>query len=98
MTNECKLAGRLSAAAEEITFPSGDVVVMFRLIVTRPGETRVDTIDCRVDSVRLRARSLALEAGAQIAVEGSLHRRFWRAAHGPASRYEVQVNSLRKLR
>ncbi len=98
MTNECKLAGRLSAAAEEVTFPSGDVVVIFRLIVTRPDETRVDTFDCRVDSVRLRRRALALEAGTHIAVEGCLHRRFWRTAHGPASRYEVQVNSLSKLR
>jgi single-strand DNA-binding protein len=98
MTNECKLAGRLSAAAEEVTFPSGDVVVMFRLIVARPDESRVDTIDCRVDAGKLRVRALSLEAGTQIAVEGSLHRRFWRTAHGPASRYEVLVNALRKVR
>jgi len=96
MLNECHFEGRLSAAAEEHTFPSGDVVVMFRLIVPRADESRVDTIDCRVDPARLRRRALALQPGAELTVEGALHRRFWRSPSGPASRYEVQVTQLRK--
>lgn len=96
MLNECRLMGRLSAAAEERTFPSGDTVVMFRLIVPRVEEGRVDTIDCRVDAPRLRKRVLALAPGVELELTGSLHRRFWRSPTGPASRYEVQVLSFRK--
>lgn len=94
--NECRLQGRLSAAAEERTFPSGDTVVLFRLVVPRSDEGRVDTIDCRVDAARLRKRVLALAPGAELEVVGALHRRFWRSATGPASRYEVLATSVRK--
>lgn len=96
MLNECRLSGRLSAPAQERAFPSGDTVVLFRLVVPRAEEGRVDTIDCRVDAPRLRKRVLLMEAGVELEVEGSLHRRFWRAASGPVSRYEVQIRSVRR--
>lgn len=98
MLNECRFEGRLSASAEEHIFPSGDVAVMFRLIVPRPIAGQIDTINCRVDSARLRRRALALSPGSELTVAGSLHRRFWRSPTGPASRYEVVVTELRRCR
>jgi single-strand DNA-binding protein len=34
--------------------------------------------------------------GTEVEVRGSLRRRFWRSPTGPASRYEVEVRSLRR--
>lgn len=97
MINECRFVGRLSASAAERTFPSGDVVAIFRLIVPREEVGRVDALDCRVEAAGVRKRVMALETGASIEVQGSLHRRFWRSAQGPASKYEVLVRSMRKV-
>lgn len=38
--NEVHLAGRVSGSPEEKTLPSGDVVVLFRLVVRRPAARR----------------------------------------------------------
>ena len=101
--NAVELVGRLAAPPEERVLPSGDVVAQFRLVVERGSESRgpggqtVDTVDCAAwrGDVRRQARSWG--AGETIYVSGALRRRFWRAAGGPASRYEVEVRRARRV-
>lgn len=98
MTNYIKLEGRLSGEAELRTLPSGDEIVVFRLVVPRPETGRVDTIDCQVQAAVLRRKVLRIKDSAEVVVEGALRRRFWRGSAGLASRYEVEVNSLQRVR
>jgi len=96
--NDIHLRGRLSAAPEQRELPSGDVVVVFRLVVDRPPRSsttvsaaRVDTLDCAVFRADVRRRSASWGPGDVIDLRGSLRRRFFRTGGGPASRYEVEV-------
>lgn len=96
--NEVRLRGRLGAAPEQRVLPSGDAVVSFRVIVDRPARSsasgsvaRVDTLDCSAFRADVRRRCLRWEPGDVVEVAGSLHRRFFRAGGGPASRYDVEV-------
>lgn len=95
--NEVFLRGRLAAAAEFRELPSGDVLAVFRVTVSRPAgdRARVDSIECA--SVRPRVhRSLErADAGDEIEVLGALHRRFWRSPAGLASRYAVDAEKVR---
>ena len=109
--NEVRLTGRVSAPAEERELPSGDVIATWRLVVDRPPARRavaregeearprsvVDTFDCVVRTARLRRSVRVLGPGDVVAVDGALRRRFFRAAGGPASRYEVEVAAVRRL-
>jgi single-strand DNA-binding protein len=98
--NQVFLRGRLAAEPEVRELPSGDPLVVFRVIVSRPPDerVRVDSIECA--SVRPRVqRTLAKAAtGDELEVEGSLHRRFWRTPSGAASRYAVDVEAVRLSR
>lgn len=91
------LRGRLAAAVEYRDLPSGDALAVFRVTVTRPSadRARVDSIECA--SVRAKVhRSLArAEPGDEVEINGALHRRFWRTPNGPASRYAVDVTTVR---
>jgi single-strand DNA-binding protein len=96
--NDVHLRGRLSAPPEQRELPSGDVVVLFRLIVDRPPRSastvstaRVDTLDCAAFRADLRRRSASWRPGDVVDLRGSLRRRFFRTGAGPASRYEVEV-------
>ena len=91
--NEVRLRGRLSGDPEERDLPSGDVVVVLRLVVDRPTGARAthDTLECAAYSGRIRRTVLRWRHGDVVEVRGSLHRRFFRAGGGPVSRYEVQV-------
>jgi single-strand DNA-binding protein len=98
--NEVRLRGTLADVPLERLMPSGDQMCSFRVNVARPPGTRVrvDSIDCA--STRAAVRRLAMKStqGQVVEVTGSLHRRFWRATTGLASRYEVQVTSLKVIR
>ena len=102
--NDVCLAGRLAAAAEERTLPSGDVLVSFRVVVARPparkpGRERaptIDTIDCVAWTAPLRRTVLGWAPGDVVEVSGALRRRFWRAGAGAASRTEVEVLKARR--
>jgi single-strand DNA-binding protein len=106
--NDVALRGRLAAAADERTLPSGDAMVSFRLVVPRGAQPArsdgvrrpsVDTIDCVAWPARVRRAALAWQPGDTIEVEGALRRRFWRGAGGgPASRCEVEVAAARVIR
>lgn len=105
--NEVVLVGRVSAPPEERELPSGDVIAVWRLVVERrppergrrdgPRRPTVDTIDCVARAAGLRRTARALGGGDVVAVEGSLHRRFWRSGGGAASRYEVDASRVRRL-
>jgi single-strand DNA-binding protein len=102
--NEVRLVGRVTAAGESRTLPSGDSLTVLRVVVQRPPATRrtartptVDTVECAIWPARLRQRAQKLGSGTLVEVTGSLRRRFWRTPAGPASRYEVEVQSLRRL-
>jgi single-strand DNA-binding protein len=94
--NEVRIVGRLSAPALTVHLPSGDEVVNWRLVVERPhgaGRSSVDTVNCVGYLARVRKQALTWEKDEVIEVSGSLRRRFWRAATGAHSRYEVEVRS-----
>jgi single-strand DNA-binding protein len=104
--NDVHLVGRLAAEPVRRALPSGDVLVSFRLVVTRTPAPRrrggartptVDTLDCaawRADVQRALAR---LSAGDVVEAHGSLRRRFWRAGAAAVSRSEVEVVRLKRV-
>jgi single-strand DNA-binding protein len=95
--NQVVLRGRLAAEPVLRTLPSGDELCTFRITVRRPPDSRaaVDSIDCVTARARVRRTVFAAVPGTTIAVTGRLHRRFWRTPAGPASRYEVEVATIR---
>lgn len=105
--NEVLLVGRVSGPPEERELPSGDLLVSFRVVVARPPDQRpapsgrtptIDTLDCVGWSPAVRRTSRGLADGDVVTVEGSLRRRFWRGATGAASRTEVEVSAVRRVR
>ncbi|NPC99024.1 single-stranded DNA-binding protein [Nocardioides sp. zg-DK7169] len=102
-TNEVRLVGRVSQPPEERELPSGDRVLTFRLVVDRSGDLRgsrqrVDVLDCAIWGGRVRAAARAWAAGDVVEVSGAVRRRFFRAGAAPASRYEIEVLSGRRVR
>jgi single-strand DNA-binding protein len=105
--NEVSLVGRVSREPEEKELPSGDVLVLFSVIVNRPPSRRpvpegsrvvtTDTLDCVAWAAGARRTAGAFAPGDVVRVEGALHRRFWRGERGPTSRYEVEVASTKRL-
>lgn len=105
--NEVVLVGRVSGEPEERELPSGDLLVAWRVVVTRPATKRaapagvraptVDTLDCVAWTSPVRRTARGLADGDVVVVEGALRRRFWRAGAGAASRTEVEVDVLRRL-
>jgi single-strand DNA-binding protein len=100
--NEVRLAGRVSGLPREVGLPSGDALVQLRVVVPRTSESvraggpRVDTIDVSCWSSRTRRVALRLAEGDQVEVSGALRRRFFRTSGVPASRYEVEAQTLRR--
>ena len=102
--NEVVLVGRFSGY-EERTLPSGDCAAVFRVIVDRPphergpsGRVAVDALDCVAWRAAARRRLAALPEGEWVRVQGALRRRFWKSAGGPASRSEVEVREVQRVR
>ena len=105
--NEVLIVGRVSGQPEQRELPSGDRIVAWRVVVDRTPVRRppvgvrtasVDTFDCVAWTARLRRSALALVEGDTVQVEAALRRRFWRAAGATASRYELEVLGVRRLR
>lgn len=105
--NEVRIVGRLGVGAREVTLPSGDTVVTFHVVVSRPPRTAkeqerrpreptVDTLACAAWTSRSRRTVLAAQSGDLLEVDGALRRRFRRSAGGsPVSFYEVEVTRVR---
>jgi single-strand DNA-binding protein len=101
--NYVLLRGSLAAEPLVRTLPSGDELCSFRLTVQRPAEThrraRSDSIDCASTRAAVRRTVARCSPGQRLEVAGSLRRRFWRSIAGtPASRYEVEVIDIQRLR
>ncbi len=102
-SNYVLLRGLLAAEPAIRSLPSGDELCSFRLTVPRPAEThgraRSDSIDCVSTRAAVRRSVTRYTPGQRLEVAGSLRRRFWRSTAGtPASRYEVEVIDVRRLR
>lgn len=104
--NEVRLVGRLAVEPARRELPSGDVLVSFRLVVTRSPTSRprtagraptVDALECAAWRRDVQRSVDRLVPGDVVEVEGSLRRRFWRAGAGAASRSEVEVRKVRRL-
>lgn len=100
--NEVRLVGRLLAAAEEKTLPSGDTLRTFRVTVRRSaplrGKQTVDSLECVAWDGRVKRSVGGWRPGDVVEVTGALRRRFFRTPGGPASRAEVEVTSGRVVR
>jgi single-strand DNA-binding protein len=105
--NEVRIVGRVAASVELRSMPSGDEMTVFRVVVERPAaevakarrrSPSVDTLDCVAWRAGVRRSVATWEAGDLVEVTGSLRRRFWRGAHGSASRTEIVVRRGRRLR
>jgi single-strand DNA-binding protein len=91
--------GRVSAVPERRDLPSGDQLVTFRVVVDRPpqkgvSKRAVDVIDVACWTKRTQRTAAGLEPDDTVRVEGALRRRFFAAAGGRASRYEVEASRL----
>lgn len=102
--NDVALSGRISSAPVERELPSGDRVVSFRLVMPRErtamtaGSRQVsDWVECAAWSGRVRRTVSSWRAGDQVAVEGSLRRRFYREGEGRATLVEVEILAGRRL-
>jgi len=95
--NEVRLRGRVSGEPTERVLPSGDRVLVFRVVVGREEAGRVDTIDCAAFRGDVRRRLRSWHPGDVVEVEGALRRRFFRAGAAPASRYEVEVRRATRV-
>lgn len=95
--NEVYLRGRVSGEAVAKFLPSGDQVVEFRLVVPRI-DTGVDTLDLAVWSSVLRKRALTLRSDEWVEVSGEIRRRFWQGGAGVASRTQIEVATLSRLK
>ena len=95
--NDLLLRGRVSQQAIEKELPSGDKVVEFRLIVSREKQSGVDTLDNAAWSAKARRVALTLTADEWIEVSGSIHRRFWSAPTGLASRWQVEAVEITRI-
>lgn len=109
--NRVRIAGRLSADPEVRDLPSGDVLVLLRVVVPRPDGSRSDSLPVAVGPSPARGRrrapgqataatvkrAAALGEGDEVAVEGWLQRRFWDAgAAGRRSRLQVVAEQVRR--
>lgn len=95
--NDVMLRGRVSDVAVEKKLPSGDKVVEFRLIVSRLELSGVDTLDIAAWSAKSRRSALSLKADEWIEISGSIHRRFWKAPTGLASRWQVEAAEISRI-
>lgn len=97
--NEVRLRGRLSGDPEERELPSGDLVVVLRLVVDRPEGARAshDTLDCAAYAGSVRRKLLRWSHGDVVEVSGALRRRFFRAGAVPVSRYEIEVAAASRV-
>lgn len=100
--NEVSLRGRVAAPPDERTLPSGDSLMMARLIVDRDvaalqrSSQRVDTLDCVAWTARVQRSMRSWQAGDEVEVSGAIRRRFFRGVAGPVSRVEVEIRRAKR--
>ena len=99
--NDVVLRGRLSAPPELRELPSGDTLLVFKIVVRResprPRGPKSDVITCVSYSPALQRHAVAWTDEDVVEIEGSLQRRFWRTPTGTAVAYEVHCRRGRKV-
>ena len=99
--NDVVLRGRLSAPPELRPLPSGDTLLVFKIIVRRetprPRGPKSDVITCVSLLPALQRYATAWTTDDVVEVEGALQRRFWRTPTGTAVAYEVSSRRGRKV-
>jgi single-strand DNA-binding protein len=99
--NDVVLRGRLPAPPELRPLPSGDTLLVFKLVVrreqSRPRGPKSDVITCISYAAALQRYAAAWTTEDVVEVEGSLQRRFWRTPTGTALAYEVNCRRGRKV-
>jgi single-strand DNA-binding protein len=99
--NDVVLRGRLSAPPEQRPLPSGDTLLLFKLVVRRenprPRGPKSDVIPCVSLLPALQRHVMAWTTDDVVEVEGALQRRFWRTPSGTAVAYEVNCRRGRKI-
>ena len=99
--NDVVLRGRLSAPPELRPLPSGDTLLVVKLVVRRekprPGGPRSDVFTCVSTLRSLHRHASAWAPDDVLEVEGSLQRRFWRTPTGTAVAYEVSCRRARRI-
>jgi len=98
--NSVHLIGHLGRGAVDRELPSGDRIVAFTIVTSRPGAKvgpKVDSISCQVRTALLRNRILRMDVGTPIDVTGFLQRRFWRAPGGLGSATDVVVTGVTRV-
>jgi len=95
--NDVLLRGRVSKVTIEKQLPSGDKVVEFCLIVSRDKQPGVDTLDIASWSAKSRRTALSLTPDEWVEITGSIHRRFWSAPTGLASRWQVEALEISRI-
>lgn len=104
VVNEVRLVGRLSTAPVDRELPSGDVVVVARLVVPRAEEKglqrrqTVDVLECCAWTPRSQRAMRGWREGDLIDIRGAVRRRFFRVAGQTAARVEIEVRSGRMVR
>ena len=102
--NEVRLAGRISGEPEVRALPSGDEILVCRVVVPRDrndmrtSRQTVDVVDCVVWSARIKRTVGAWKAGDEVQVEGAMRRRFFKLGSRTESRVEVEVSAGRRLK
>ena len=94
--NDVALRGWVTTIASERELPSGDLVVQFRIAITRP-EGGVDTIDLESWSAKTRRTASSLKDGEWVEISGSIRRRFWKSGGALASRWQVVTTEIKRL-
>lgn len=94
--NDVALRGWVTTIASERELPSGDLVVQFRIAITRP-EGGVDTIDLESWSAKTRRTASSLKDGEWVEISGSIRRRFWKSGGALASRWQVVTSEIKRL-
>ena len=99
--NDVVLRGRLSAPPELRPLPSGDTLLLFKIVVRResprPRGPKSDVITCVSYAPAVQRYAAAWTVEDVVEVEGSLQRRFWRTPTGTAVAYEVNCRRGRKV-
>lgn len=90
--NEVRLVGRVTGVPVSRELPSGDLVVTLRVTVDRPARGR----DKKATSTRRQVDAVDLACWTARMRGAALRRRFYRAGAAPVSRYEVEVEQLRR--
>ena len=58
----------------------------------------VDTLDLAAWSPKVRKKALGLEVDQWVSIDGAVRRRFWQAPSGLASRWQVEVTELARMK